>query len=469
MNGLIIVTFALLWIVVIGLAVSVLALSRQIGVLLERVAPAGALMTNKGLAPGELAPELTVGDSTGSPVRIGGKRSDARSTLVFFLSPSCPMCKAVLPAVRATARRESAWLDVVLASDGDDEDHAGLIRREKITDLPYVVSQELGMGFRVGQIPHAALVGDDGRIIAAGLTNTREHVESLVEAKREGVGSLNEYMMKKATNSTDENRVRGFSTVVALVLVLGVALLGLTFYATRGPTDSPAASGTESMPEPGSDGLEDSTEIAVGVVRKPSPQEIPPDPEKSRVSNRQPEGVSPLNRPGRVSERVKKTPEQRRADREARRARERGPSTAAQAIGLLTSAEDAEAQWPGEGWIPPGPGVLSELSPELRESLGLDSFEGDGPAPQLNPGLDTRLVVVDYTIGSPGKRAGIEVGDEIVTYFGEPVRSVRQLGALKALAESLGTRRVAVQVKRSDGIHDLEIRPGRMGLILNGE
>ena len=204
-NSLFIITFVLLWIVVIALAVSVLALSRQIGVLLERVAPAGALMTNKGLAPGELAPELTIGDSTGSPVRIGGKRSDARSMLVFFLSPSCPMCKAVLPAVRSTARRERAWLDVVLASDGDDEDHAGLIRREKITDLPYVVSQELGMGFRVGQIPHAALVGDDGRIIAAGLTNTREHVESLVEAKREGVGSLNEYMVKNAKNSADEN------------------------------------------------------------------------------------------------------------------------------------------------------------------------------------------------------------------------------------------------------------------------
>ena len=104
----------------------------------------------------------------------------------------------------------------------------------------------------------------------------------------------------------------------------------------------------------------------------------------------------------------------------------------------------------------------------VRERLGLDSPE-DGPRPGPNMESDSRLVVVDYTYGSPGKRAGLEVGDQIIRYFGEPVQNLRELKALMALAESFGPKRVDIQVQGSDGIHDLEIRPGRLGVILNGE
>ena len=201
MNELVITAIALLWVVVIALGIAVFALSRQIGVLLERVAPAGALLSGKGLASGESAPELELTALDGSMVRVGGKRDDARSTLVFFLSPTCPMCKAALPAVRSIAKRERAWLDVLLASDGDDEDHEEYVNRNRLSDLPYVVSAELGLGFRVGQLPHTALVDENGLVVAAGLTNTREHVESLLEAKHHGVSSLQEFMEKTASGA----------------------------------------------------------------------------------------------------------------------------------------------------------------------------------------------------------------------------------------------------------------------------
>ena len=53
-----VVSNALLWLLVIGLAVVVLALVRQLGVLHERISPVGALMLAKGLKVGELAPAL---------------------------------------------------------------------------------------------------------------------------------------------------------------------------------------------------------------------------------------------------------------------------------------------------------------------------------------------------------------------------------------------------------------------------
>jgi len=201
MSELALISIVLLWIVVIALALAVFALSRQIGVLLERVAPAGALLTGKGLAPGETAPEVDARDLAGATVHVGGTRDDGRSTLVFFMSPTCPMCDAVLPAVRSLARAERDWLDVILASDGDEADHEGYVHRKNLATFPYLVSRELGLRFRVGQLPHAALVDERGIVVAAGLTNTREHLDSLLEARRRGVSSIQEYMEQKREGS----------------------------------------------------------------------------------------------------------------------------------------------------------------------------------------------------------------------------------------------------------------------------
>jgi len=54
------VSVVVLWVVVAALAVVVLALVRQIGVLHQRIAPAGALMIGGGPKIGEAAPVLDV-------------------------------------------------------------------------------------------------------------------------------------------------------------------------------------------------------------------------------------------------------------------------------------------------------------------------------------------------------------------------------------------------------------------------
>ena len=56
------ISVIVLWIVVLSLLAVVFALTRQLGVLHERIAPVGALMLNRGLMVGESAPELDVVD-----------------------------------------------------------------------------------------------------------------------------------------------------------------------------------------------------------------------------------------------------------------------------------------------------------------------------------------------------------------------------------------------------------------------
>src|SRR5438094_74131 len=131
MTQALLVSNAVLWMVVVLLACVVAALARQIGVLHERVAPAGALMVGKGPAVGESAPVVRVEDLTGTVHDLGGPGAGGRSTLLFFLSPTCPLCKTLLPVLRSIARREGDWLGIVLASDGARDEHEAFVRAER--------------------------------------------------------------------------------------------------------------------------------------------------------------------------------------------------------------------------------------------------------------------------------------------------------------------------------------------------
>ena len=57
-----------------------------------------------------------------------------------------------------------------------------------------VLSSELGMTYRVSKLPYAVLIDEEGRIRAKGLVNTREHLESIIEAKQMGVASIQDYL-----------------------------------------------------------------------------------------------------------------------------------------------------------------------------------------------------------------------------------------------------------------------------------
>lgn len=187
------VSNVVLWALVLALAAVVLALTRQLGVLHQRIAPAGALMLNRGLTVGDPAPVLELAALDGRELKIGAARDDGRSTLLLFVSPTCPVCKTLLPAVRSSRRDERSWMDVILASDGDTAEQREFVRTQGLEEIPYVVSAALGLAYQVSRLPFAALVDERGLLRARGLVNSREHLESLFEAKRLGVASLQEY------------------------------------------------------------------------------------------------------------------------------------------------------------------------------------------------------------------------------------------------------------------------------------
>lgn len=193
MTDALLVSNVLLWCVVIVLAVVVLALARQVGVLHERVAPAGALMPTTGPKVGELTQPAAYRGLDGSPVTVGGPDEEGRATLVLWISPTCPVCKALVPTAVSMARTER--LRLVFASDGDKlAQHQAYVEGLGIAAYPYVVSQALGLAHAVSKLPFAVLIGGDGVLRSKGLVNTREHLESLVESMESGIRSLQDFV-----------------------------------------------------------------------------------------------------------------------------------------------------------------------------------------------------------------------------------------------------------------------------------
>lgn len=188
--------FAVQWVVIALLAVMMVGLLRQVGMLHERLGPVGALTLPGGPKVGDIAPAFDLPSLTGGQVRVGGMNEDGASTLLFFLSPTCAICKTMLPILLSMAR-EHGGTRLVLASDGDEERQMKLIIQEKLTDYPFVLSTDLGRAHGVAKLPYAVLLDAEGRIVAKGLVNNREHVESLFEAQRSGIASIQDYLTRR--------------------------------------------------------------------------------------------------------------------------------------------------------------------------------------------------------------------------------------------------------------------------------
>lgn len=199
-----IISNIVLWILVIVLSLVVFALMRQIGVLHERVFPAGALMTTTGPKVGEAAPVQTLQSVAATEVQIGGVNNEGLSTLLLFVSPTCPVCKTLLPIVKSVMSAEKKSARVLLASDAASPDEhkqqEQFIRDYQLPAHDYVLSRSLGLSFMVEKLPFAVLIDKNGVLRAKGIVNSREHLESLFEAQAKGVASIQEYLLHERSN-----------------------------------------------------------------------------------------------------------------------------------------------------------------------------------------------------------------------------------------------------------------------------
>lgn len=189
MTHALIISSLLSWVITLMLILAVWALARQVGLLHERIQPVGALSLGKAIKAGDAAPVFTLASLTGGSVSLGG--ASGQATLLFFLSETCPVCKTLLPVLDALRRQER--LHIVLASDGEPDEHLAFIAAQGLQAYPYLLSREVGLAYQISKLPYAVLIDEHGTVASHGLVNTREHLESLLEARRLGHATVQAY------------------------------------------------------------------------------------------------------------------------------------------------------------------------------------------------------------------------------------------------------------------------------------
>lgn len=181
-------SYIALWILVALLIVALAALVKQIALLHRRIAPTGARIMNAGPSIGETVPPFSATDIHGKPVHIPS--SDVLYTILVFVSSSCPACDELGPALRSIGEDESAGLKIVLASfSGDETKNRAYATKHTLEHFEFIFSPDLARIFGVLMAPYAVLIDRHGAVRNKGLVNSREQLDSLLNAVDEGYES----------------------------------------------------------------------------------------------------------------------------------------------------------------------------------------------------------------------------------------------------------------------------------------
>lgn len=176
MSGWWMVSYVVLWCLVVTLAVVVVALARQLGTLHLRIGPTGALESDdEGPPIGEAPVPIAAVDTEGRPATIGGP---AEAQLLLFVSAGCRMCAEVAPGLKAAARAGGLMPYLIAENEhGNEHDRLGLSRYGART----VHSTEIFSSYEVPGTPFAVVLDSYGIVRAKGTVNNLEQMEGLVD------------------------------------------------------------------------------------------------------------------------------------------------------------------------------------------------------------------------------------------------------------------------------------------------
>jgi thiol-disulfide isomerase/thioredoxin len=146
-------SYVVLWILVVALALAVVVLLRQIGVLHARLHPLGVHFGGEG-------PLLA------QPAPLGGRFDWAAApvNLVLFTAPGCEVCARLRPSFEALRRSYRGAVAVHEVDHAADvAERGGVFRAFNVRSTPYVVA-----------------VDDAGIVRGRGVANSLEQIEELV-------------------------------------------------------------------------------------------------------------------------------------------------------------------------------------------------------------------------------------------------------------------------------------------------
>lgn len=181
MSGAWLVSYVVLWGVVLFQGVVIFVLLRQLGLMYLGTARG---VSRDGLAPGQRAPDFSLPDLEGRLLSLANFAG--RPLLLVFGSPTCVPCRGLIPDLNVFARERRQELSVLFLSRSELEE-ARRFAQELDLQVPLAVhpDQSLPDTYKARVTPFAFLIDGEGVVQAKGLANNREHLEMLLRMAQE--------------------------------------------------------------------------------------------------------------------------------------------------------------------------------------------------------------------------------------------------------------------------------------------
>ncbi|GCE82262.1 thioredoxin domain-containing protein [Komagataeibacter diospyri] len=166
-------------------------LLRQVRQMFREIPPVGALIGAAGPQPGDRCPDQAFHTLIpGHDVVLTQGASAGR--LVMFVASTCPISRKMIPIARMFCQREK--LDLVFAGDDTPQMQQAFVSSQHIDPASFINDPDLGRILEVDKLPSAFLLDGQGHILARGLVNNREHLESLLNAQETGFRTTQDYL-----------------------------------------------------------------------------------------------------------------------------------------------------------------------------------------------------------------------------------------------------------------------------------
>jgi hypothetical protein len=187
LSGFWLVSYAALWVVVIGILLFELAIVRELALLRHsgRARPSGQpqlpTVESDGPEVGSALPDI-VGPTANGYGNVSLRRLARHSdTLVAFISPMCEACQDAVGHLNVVSRTMASTLGVLVVMRGNRQACYSFLNLFPI-DAPVLLEadQEDDAQFKVQNNPFALLYDDGGRLIRKGFVGDSDDIQALL-------------------------------------------------------------------------------------------------------------------------------------------------------------------------------------------------------------------------------------------------------------------------------------------------
>ncbi len=169
MEGIWLISYIVLWALVIVLILLVILLYRQLGIMYLGSAEG---VSRDGLTPGVKAPDFSLKDQYDNPQRLSDYRG--RPTVLLFGSPHCSPCRILLPQLHDWSKAHPE-VGVLWLNAASEEESLKFVSDTGSTlpIAPYTPQENLMDKYKVRVTPFMFLIDESGVVKVKGLVNTK--------------------------------------------------------------------------------------------------------------------------------------------------------------------------------------------------------------------------------------------------------------------------------------------------------